>query len=565
MNVLPEALEALASRVDALEKRVHELEHPSEALAAPAAQRFDAPAIAQVAEGAGIDQAGSMFPVLGRAMLGIAGAYVLRAVAESSPGSRQAIAAVAIAYAVAWLVWAAKAKAAALFTRVTYAGTSALILAPMLWELTLRFKVLAPPLTAAVLGAFVLTSAALAWRRDLAAVFWVAHGAAAATALALSIATQQMIPFLAALLLMVVLCEFAVARGRGQAVRPLVAALADAAVWALIFIYANPQSTRTDYPLLGTAALLAPACLLFLIHGVSVALKTTLLQRKITAFEVVQCMITFLLAATSLLLFAPDIGPHFVGVACLTLAAACYAAAFVLFRQAAEPRNFRVFAAWSALLLLAGTLSTLPLAWAAACLGLAALAAVVLGVRQECMTLDFHGVVYLAAAAGASGLLVYALRALAGPPSPKPAWSIFLVAACAVLCYAAGKERVGEAWQHQLLHLVPALLAVCAVAAMMAQGLLRLASLAIAPDVSHIAFIRTFAVCSVALALAFGGARWRRLEMTRIAYAALAFEAAKLIFEDLRYARMGFIAASFFLFAVTLIGVPRLTRMGQKT
>lgn len=48
--------------------------------------------------------------------------------------------------------------------------------------------------------------------------------------------------------------------------------------------------------------------------------------------------------------------------------------------------------------------------------------------------------------------------------------------------------------------------------------------------------------------------------MTRLAYGALAFEAAKLLFEDLRQGRMEFIAASFFLFAVTLIGVPRLGR-----
>ena len=79
------------------------------------------------------------------------------------------------------------------------------------------------------------------------------------------------------------------------------------------------------------------------------------------------------------------------------------------------------------------------------------------------------------------------------------------------------------------------------------------------------AFIRTLAVCSVALGLAFGGAWWRRPEMTRIAYAALAFEAAKLLFEDLRHGRMEFIAASFFLFAITLIGVPRLARLGHKT
>ena len=53
--------------------------------------------------------------------------------------------------------------------------------------------------------------------------------------------------------------------------------------------------------------------------------------------------------------------------------------------------------------------------------------------------------------------------------------------------------------------------------------------------------------------------------MTRIAYAAVAFMAVKLIFEDLREGRMDFIALSIFLFAVTLIAVPRLGRMGHKT
>ncbi|MGB9407947.1 MAG: hypothetical protein WCA89_10440, partial [Terracidiphilus sp.] len=79
-----------------------------------------------------------------------------------------------------------------------------------------------------------------------------------------------------------------------------------------------------------------------------------------------------------------------------------------------------------------------------------------------------------------------------------------------------------------------------------------------------IAFIRTLALCALALALAFAGSRWRRIELTRIAYATLALVAAKLLFEDLRQGRLEFIAASIFLFAITLIAVPRLARMGQK-
>jgi hypothetical protein len=265
------------------------------------------------------------------------------------------------------------------------------------------------------------------------------------------------------------------------------------------------------------------------------------------------------------LFFEPRSGAIVLGVACLVLSAATYAATFALFRHAVVHRNFNVFAVWSAGLFMAGVLWSLPPAWASVGLGLAALAAVVLGVLLGCMTLEFHGVVYLVVAALASGLLEYASHALAGSMPTGPPWAIFLISACAVLCYAAGKERLGEAWQQQVLHFIPALLSACALAALIAQGLLGLAALGLTPDIFHVAIIRTLTVCSVALALAFGGAWWRRLEMTRIAYVALVFVAAKLLFEDLRHGRMEFIAASIFLFAVTLIVVPRLARMGHRT
>jgi len=54
------------------------------------------------------------------------------------------------------------------------------------------------------------------------------------------------------------------------------------------------------------------------------------------------------------------------------------------------------------------------------------------------------------------------------------------------------------------------------------------------------------------------------MELTRIGYAALALVAAKLVFEDMRQGHLEFIAASIFLFAVTLIAVPRIARMGPR-
>ena len=394
----------------------------------------------QLSEESGIEQASSVFPVLGGAMLGIAGAYVLRALAESSVVPRQAIAAVAIAYAVAWLVWAARAKAATTFARAIYAGTSGLILAPMLWELTLRFNVLSPTLTACVLSGFFVVATVLAWKRNLAPVFWMAYGASALTAVALSIATHEMMPFLAALLLMVLLSELAAMRGRAQSIRPLVAAVADVAVWALIFIYSSPQSTRPDYPDLGPAALLIPACLLFLINAAGVAFKTVFLQRKITVFETAQCMAALPACRVECAVLRTGQGTLILGITCLLLSAACYWAGFARFRGAADPRNFRVFAAWSAGLLLAGALWSLPPELGRGCWDWRRSWPSYFGVRQGNAALGLHGVVYLAAAAAASGLLEYAFRALAGPPLARPTWSIFLVSACAVVCYAAGNE-----------------------------------------------------------------------------------------------------------------------------
>lgn len=560
MNDLPETLEQLSSRIDALEKRVHELEHSPEVLAhsaSPSAAATLLPA-AEVPSG---EQVSGAFLVLGKAMLGIAGAYVLRALAEAGVMPRLLITAIAIGYAMAWLVAASRTTASQRLAGVLYAATSALILAPMLWELTMRFHVLAPGASAAVLGLMVAAATALSWKKQNSSDFSVAFGAAALTALALSVVTHVMIAFLVLLLLMVAVCEYRCIRSGVQGTRMIVAAIADCAVWFLIVIYRNPASVRGDYPALGPAALVAPACFLFLITAASVVYKTAVLRRKITGFETVQSMVAFLLWMICVLFLVPQVGGRVVGIICLLFAAACYAVAFRLLRGAPEPRNFHVFALWSAGLLLAGILLSFPPAWAVALLAAAAMGSAILAGRMCCITLECHGIIYLTAAALTCGLLEYSFQALAGTMPGKVAWSILLVSGCALFCYLAAREREGEAWQQQTLHLASALLAVCAASALAAHGTVRLLALRITPDVFHVALIRTLVLCGLALGLAFAGSHWHRPEMRRIAYAALGFLAVKLLFEDLRHGRLEFIAASIFLFALALIGVPRLARV----
>ncbi len=565
MDDLPGALEQLTTHMEQLERRVYALEHPAGAAAAlPALKPNILPT--QAVEERVLAPAGGIFSVLGRAMLGMAGAYLLRAVAEASLLPRPAGAAIAIAYAILWLVWATRVPVGAWFASITYACTSALILAPMLWELTLRFKVMSADVTAGVLCMFVIAATALAWKRDVASVFWVANITAAAVAITLAIATQEFAPFIAAMLLMVFICEYAAGRDRELGVRPLVSLAADVGVWALIYIYSSPPSTRPDYPAMGTAALLAPGLVLFLIFATSVIFKTVVKRKPITVFETVQTMIAFLLAASGWLYFGLGGGAAELGIFCLVMSAAGYTAVFVIFDRESERRNSVVFSTWSAALFLAGGWLCMPQLWMGVCLGVASIFAVALGVRLKRTALEVHGAVYLAAAAGVSGLMSYGFHALAGTISGVPAWSVCFVAACAAICYAALKPgQSGESWKRQILPVVFASVAIGVIAAMVVEGLMGLTAFSIIPGPQHLAFLRTLTLCTAALALAFSGAHWRRKELTRIGYTLLALVAVKLVFEDLRHAHLEFIAASIFLFAVTLIAVHPIARVGQKT
>ena len=567
MNESPGALELLSNRVGELEKRVHALEHPHE-VKKPEIKSAAAAASVKVADEDSL-QTANIFPLIGRAMLGIAGAYLLRAIAEAGLVPNGVAAAAGIAYALGWLVWAVRAPRQSAIVPLVYAGTSAMILMPMLWEETLHFRVFAPATTSGVLAAFAIVAVLLEWRRDTSPVLWVALCATTAASIVLSVATRAMLPFVLVLLLVVLLCEGARALGRSRPMWPLVALAADATVWAMMFIYNGPQNARADYPELSVAALLFPALMLFAISAASVAGRVFARGYKIGAAEIVQVMIAFGLAVLSVLYFAPSV-EKILGYACLALSAMTYAACFLSLRHLAEPRDFRVFSAWSAALLIAGALWSLPHAAAGIAFAIAGTAAYFVAERMDLPILDLpvlelQGAVFLCAAALVSDAAGHLIGALAGAQPDRPVLAVWMVGGCAAAAYFAGKDGAGAGWTRQMLQLVAALLGVSATAAIAVHGMLTVARFAIALDGHHIAFLRTLVISIVSLALAFAGSRWGRITMMRLAYVALALLAVKLIFEDMRHGHMEFIAGSIFLFAVTLIAVPRLVRVGANS
>ena len=561
MHDLPDEIERLEKRMEVLERRVHALEHPLEARwpePSPEPEAISAPPIPAIAPSA---RAGSIFSVLGKAMLGVAGAYVLRAIEETSSFPPLVVAVAGIAYAFAWLVWAARVRGGPRFTSTIYAGTSALILAPMAWELTLRFNVFSPSMAAAVVCSFAL--AAIGLGHDRLPVLRTASIAAAGLALALAIASHVLFPFVVALLVLVAVCEFAPWMETLPEVRALVALVADAAIWIQIYIYFAPQSAGELYPPLSRTALIASGVAGFMLFAASVGWQTLTNGRKISAFATVQTTIAFLLAAVSVADFGPQGSIVFLGAVCLAFSGAVYAAVFTVFNRAKEQRNSAVFSAWGAMLLLAGSFLCLPSLAITVLLCASAIAATFIGSRANRIAFQVYGLVFLLAGAAQSGLTSFLFNSWVGTPQGSPPAAIWLIACSAILCYLSAVPQAGESRLLQAIHLCFSALAAAAVAALLVDGLTGLAALLIQPGAHHLAFIRTLTLCTVALGLVFAGAHWRRIELMRLGYAAMALVAIKLVAEDLRHGHLAYIAASIFLVALTLIAAPRLARATQ--
>ena len=564
-DLLTDALARLSATVETLERRVYALEHPvSSHQATPDTAELD-PSVPALPRPLHSPQSDGAFSVVGKGMLGIAGAYLLRAMAESNTFPRSAIVTIALAYAAMWLLASTRVKAEAKFASVAYASTSVLILVPMLWELTLRFSVFPAAMAASVLGGFVIASFFLAWKRHFAAVTWVTTSVCSTAALIMAVATRDLVPFTVAILVMAVATEYAAARDRSSLIRVWVAISADGAVCALIYIASRPADSRMDYTHVSEWLLLTIGLALLPLYGASATAQTILRGRRITFFEGAQTLVAFLLAAWSMLAFRSGAGAVALGLLCLLASAAGYVLVYARFGATTQQRNFHAYAAGSAALFLVGAYLSLPAIWLILVLATAAIVTTIIGVRTEHLTLEFHGLMFLWAAAFSSDLLLYIAHAFTGAIPTCPTWLISIVTAAAVVSYALERRFQADQWQHYFLDVLSSTLAVGATAAMLVYSLVRLAQVAITPGASHVAVIRTLTTCVLALLLAYSGSRWQRKELGWLAYCALAFVASKLVFEDMRHGHLGFTAASIFMYAITLLSIPRLVRLGQKT
>ena len=191
------ALEDLERRLRGLEVRVGRLEGQlgeaqRESFGEPAPALIDVPA-AQLASA--LESPTSPIPIFGRALLGIAGAYFLRALTELGTLPLVAGVGLGIVYAAAWMGLAAKTPSNQRLEITVYSATSVLVLAPLIWEATVRFQALSTWVAAAVLAGFTILGQVVSWRKNVTVLVWIALLSGVFTAWVLLVATKDVLPF----------------------------------------------------------------------------------------------------------------------------------------------------------------------------------------------------------------------------------------------------------------------------------------------------------------------------------------------------------------------------------
>ncbi len=558
LDQLSEQVRNLERRVAALESRAEnaqssDLQPESTALARPrppATWRGFPP----------VETPSGLVTIVGKAVLGMAGAYLLRALAESSTIPKLPVVFIAILYACFWMVWAARIHAASRVASVTYAITSALILSPMLWESTVRFQVLAPVVAASVTVAFVVLAISLTWREDLQLIPWIATLASVVTALALIIETHELIALTAALLVVALITEVAACLGHRLTLRAIPALAADFAVWLLVFILASAETVPEGYHPASARTIVFLCCVLLAIYGASIGVRSFVARAPITVFEIAQAILAFVLASYGALRATHGSIAPFLGIGFLLLASVCYWGTLWRFVDDGHSRNRRVSATWAAALLLGGIFLLFSANLQTILFALAALAATFLYSRTRQLSLGIHASLYLAAAAMVSRLPVFVANAFTGDLPTAPDWRIALVAAAALICYVLGSHVAEDTRNRRMLWVIPGAVIGSAAAALAVTAVVRISSGRFEGAASTLSVVRTIVNCALALALAFVGSRWSRSELGWLAYAAIAFGTLKLIFEDLRFGNAASLVVSLLFYGLVLILLPRVTR-----
>ncbi len=557
IGVLVRDLQDLQRRVQNLEQRLGARDGPPADAEEPATAEPEK-ALAPTAADAGPGLPPNALPIFGRALLAIAGGYILRTLTEMGLLSHAAGVTAGLVYGVAWLIVAVRLPQKPKFAAAVAAVTSVAIVAPLLWEASARLNAISSWTCAAVLAGYVALSLALSVKAGSLVVPGIVSLASAAVTGLLLLATHDLYPYTLALLAMAAAMELEACRGREGGWRWFTAALADLAVILLTWIVARHELPEGYAAMPAHASLVAQALLLG-IYVASAATRTLIQGHCFTVFETAQTAAALAIgiggAAASVAHIAG--GTAALGLCALAGGLACYVVSFVVAGLRVK-WNFRAWATFGLFLVLAGTFlpfsgSQYWISWCAC-----AVACCWIAKASHRPTLGLHGAVYLLLGSLASGLMAQPVAQLfgAGGGAPQWGWASLVVAAAGLSWVAVVLSSPGETarWRNQASLFIFAAIVTWILAGAGTYGLVSIWRGSGTPaDTLGTVFLTCFSV-----ALAWSGIRQHKKELVWLVYGFMALCAWKLVARDFQHEHSLALVVSLLSYGGTLILLPRI-------
>lgn len=497
-------------------------------------------------------------PLVGRMLLVLAGAFVLRALTDA--GRLPAPVGVTLGFLYAGGVHAMAARAARPVAAGFHGLTAVLIGFPLILEATTRFHLLGPELSALLLvalGGSVLGVAA--WRK-LPWVAWLGTAGVVATAVGLMMGTGRMVPATLALVALGMITLWIGYVVDWHGLRWPAAAAADLA-FVLVAVRAVAPSTAE-----GPGLALVTAAILVVAYLGSFAARTLYLGRSVVAFEVAQTAGVLLagLGGAAFVAARSGAGTTALGVGTLVMAAAAYGVAFVFVeRRQRGSANFYFYSSVALAFALSGTWLALPGAARGVAVALLALVAAALAKARARRTLGLHAALFALSGVAASGLLRHSDQTLfssaAVPWPPLPLTALGVLACLLAATVLSGLTAARATWLERAPQLLLDGMVAFAAAGVLAGWLAG----ALGPpgpeaDLGVVGTARTAVLAGGAVLAAWLGRREAGKEAGWLAWPLIAVLGVKLLLEDLPRGRPATLILSFAFTGAALMLVPRL-------
>ncbi len=508
------------------------------------------------------DDRESQIALVGRTVLVLGGAYLLRAITDMSIIPRPAGVALGLAYAIAWFFFADRsARAGASLGATMHALGGVLIAYPLLFEATRRFKVLSPEAGVLLLAVVTAAGIAIAWRRSLRPMAWLVTIGAILGGILMLAETEAVLLYGIFFIALGVATVWASYVLDWFALRWMPALVVDLVVATVtILVWQKKGSIDPD-------SVIAVQLLLFVAYVGTFAVRTIVRGREVLPFEIAQTTAALVIGvggAGLLSIGSPSI--HFMlGVALAALGLAAYGVAFVFIdRRGGSVQNFFFYSSVALVLLFYGIGLMLPNGALTLALGGIGVIGALLADRFQKVTLSAHAAIYLGGAALVSGAFASSIIAFAFPfdtkwvPMAWDQWAIAALLGWSVWMIGAGSEEL-EA-RAAVPRLILLSMFVLTAAGILLHALIESGAIASAPA---LAACRTAVLSTAAVLLAAAG-HHRRLAIARpLVYPVLILGAIKLTIEDLRLGTPLTLFVAFALYGGALIVAPRLRKRGK--